>query len=353
MKILLLNNRYPSDDQPQVATFIKTIKECLEKAGASVDLLVNDNNTAVGKGFRKDLLNYIQKVRQFEDYRSYDIVYCNHLSLYALALKGKFRSMNNIVCHWHGSDIEGVNWRARIRNRISYLFYPSRINHICTSQHCAHLVSKQLGISTSEMNISPSGGIDACHFKPVLKEKESEFVDIGFASGLQELKGIHLVTDLMKEAKKIETKTNRKLVFHFIEYGNQKEEYINIISNLDVRVKFHSPFSKQRMQEFYQELDLLLFPTLKESLGLVPIEAMSCDVPVIGSNDFAIPEYVIPGKSGELFKTGDVDDFVQQTIKCINQLDHYSPRDVVVQNYSQEAVVEGYKELFKKLANPR
>ena len=56
------------------------------------------------------------------------------------------------------------------------------------------------------------------------------------------------------------------------------------------------------MPQFYNSCDILLFPTHHESLGLVGLEAMACNKPVVGSNCTALPEYIIPGKTGELFE---------------------------------------------------
>jgi len=48
--------------------------------------------------------------------------------------------------------------------------------------------------------------------------------------------------------------------------------------------------------------DVLLQPSCSEGFGLPIIEAMSCGVPVITTNFTAMPEHIIPGKTGELIK---------------------------------------------------
>jgi len=61
------------------------------------------------------------------------------------------------------------------------------------------------------------------------------------------------------------------------------------------------------LRDAYRSLDLFLFPTRRgaEALGLVSIEAMACGVPVIGSNRYAVPEYVEDEVTGHLVPPRD------------------------------------------------
>ena len=61
-----------------------------------------------------------------------------------------------------------------------------------------------------------------------------------------------------------------------------------------------------RSHDIAQEIncfDILLRPSRTEGFGLLPIEAMSCGIPVIVNNTTASPEAIIAGKTGEICKT--------------------------------------------------
>lgn len=62
----------------------------------------------------------------------------------------------------------------------------------------------------------------------------------------------------------------------------------------------------ERVQGWLAQADLLLHPSEMESFGLVPLEAMSCGLPVIAYRTGGLPEVVEDGGSGVLVPVGDV-----------------------------------------------
>jgi glycosyltransferase involved in cell wall biosynthesis len=51
----------------------------------------------------------------------------------------------------------------------------------------------------------------------------------------------------------------------------------------------------------------LVHPTFEDGLGLAPLEALACGVPVIVTEDTGMKEFVVPGRNGYILPTGDVD----------------------------------------------
>ena len=67
--------------------------------------------------------------------------------------------------------------------------------------------------------------------------------------------------------------------------------------------------------------DLFLLPSQLESFGLAALEAMACEVPVIGTNAGGMPEVVEHGVDGYLVEPGDVQAAARYAIEILSRSD--------------------------------
>ncbi len=66
------------------------------------------------------------------------------------------------------------------------------------------------------------------------------------------------------------------------------------------RVHFVGKIPRADMYRFYSAADLFVFPGIRESLGMVYLEAQSCGLPVVAFKNAGVPEAVQEGKTGIL-----------------------------------------------------
>ena len=66
------------------------------------------------------------------------------------------------------------------------------------------------------------------------------------------------------------------------------------------RYRFAGRIDRKKMYRFYSAGDLFAFPGIRESLGMVYLEAQSCSLPVVAFDNGGIPEVVNKGKTGLL-----------------------------------------------------
>jgi N-acetyl-alpha-D-glucosaminyl L-malate synthase BshA len=71
------------------------------------------------------------------------------------------------------------------------------------------------------------------------------------------------------------------------------------------------------MEEILPLADVFLLPSSSESFGLVALEAMSAEVPVVASNAGGLPEVVEHGVTGYLHDSGHVDGFVASVLRLL------------------------------------
>ncbi|MFY9950142.1 MAG: glycosyltransferase, partial [Candidatus Sulfotelmatobacter sp.] len=72
--------------------------------------------------------------------------------------------------------------------------------------------------------------------------------------------------------------------------------------------------ARQDMEALYREAEVVVLTSLSEGIPLVLMEAMARGRIVLAPAITGIPELVIPGKTGFLYKPGDLEDFLRRIL---------------------------------------
>jgi phosphatidylinositol alpha-1,6-mannosyltransferase len=75
--------------------------------------------------------------------------------------------------------------------------------------------------------------------------------------------------------------------------------------------------AREEMYRFYSAGDLFVFPGIRESLGMVYLEAQSCGLPVVAFADGGVPEVVADEVSGYLVRPFDARGFNQAIARLL------------------------------------
>lgn len=100
--------------------------------------------------------------------------------------------------------------------------------------------------------------------------------------------------------------------------------------------------------------DVLLLPSEFESFGLVALEAMSCEVPVVATNVGGIPEVVIHGETGFLGNLGDVQTMAKYVLRILKDQNLQAnmaaaARRRAVEVFDQMKIVPLYEKYYEKV----
>lgn len=107
---------------------------------------------------------------------------------------------------------------------------------------------------------------------------------------------------------------------------------------------------RNELAKIYNEIDILLFPSLAENMPLTILEAMACGVVVVATPVGGIPEIIIDNKTGFLSESTSLEDVSFAFAKSISlQNNEISENAVnfVHQYHSFQKMVKNYRELYK------
>ena len=86
---------------------------------------------------------------------------------------------------------------------------------------------------------------------------------------------------------------------------------------LGERIRFVGALPAEEMPAAMAALDLLVHTARAEPLGLVLVEAMAMERPVVAYGDGGVPEVVVDGETGLLVPPGDVAALAQAVVRLV------------------------------------
>ena len=123
--------------------------------------------------------------------------------------------------------------------------------------------------------------------------------------------------------------------------------------------------ARVRMDALYSNADVVVLTSRSEGIPLVLMEAMARGGIVLAPAITGIPELVIPGKTGFLYKPGDLEDFVHRILFLRNLMieeDHpsvgrlnwirHAARVQIHNNFSRDKNLSHFGDLFLQLISP-
>jgi glycosyltransferase involved in cell wall biosynthesis len=143
---------------------------------------------------------------------------------------------------------------------------------------------------------------------PVFPRRSPETFTIGYAGRLVPEKG---VWDLVEACALLQGPVR----LLFVGDGPLRAALEEVrLSHVEIRIE--SEITHNRMPEAYAEMDVLVLPSRTtsrwaEQFGRVLVEALSCDVPVVGSDSGEIPRVIGATGGGQVFPEGDVGELAR------------------------------------------
>jgi glycosyltransferase involved in cell wall biosynthesis len=153
------------------------------------------------------------------------------------------------------------------------------------------------GINADKLHLAPLPNTDVSG-QPIPPATKRLTGNILFVGRLTDVKGVHY---LIQAIPKAASKLNRPLRLTVAGDGPEQSRLKDLAHRLGVAVEFAGWVQTQQKADLMHHADLLAVPSLwPEPFGLVGIEAGSLGLPAVGYASGGIPDWLVPGETGEL-----------------------------------------------------
>jgi glycosyltransferase involved in cell wall biosynthesis len=197
------------------------------------------------------------------------------------------------------------------------------------------------GVSQEKLHLVPLP-VEEIGAREVALSRKKHQGRILFSGRLTDLKGVgHLMQAIPRAAHKL----GRCLTLTIAGDGPEREKLQKLASGLDIDAEFVGWVGTRQKFDLMRQADLLCVPSLwPEPFGLVGVEAACFGLPAVGYAVGGIPEWLIPGKTGELAPANPptVDGLADAIVSALADPDHYAELCRGAWNFSRQFSVSSH-----------
>ena len=325
-KVLIITNMYPSKEHKTFGIFVFKQVEQLRQIGFTVDVLAITSPLTTKINLLKKYITWLLKglflLMRGKKYKVVHVHYVFPSGLIGLMFKKIWKQ--KLIITVHGSDLNKMAKKNASIKRFTKIIL-SHADHIITvGQELYQDVLTEYKIDPNRVSII-SMGVNREIFKPVqnkVEVKKQFQVDdrlkiILFVGNITAEKGVRELV----EAYDVIKKRNSQYTLHLI--GSQKDEAFviqikNLISEKSIKDVFlHDVKPQEEVSKWMAITDVLVLPSYNEGFGLVALEAMACETPVIGSGVGGLKILLEEG-AGVIINPIDIDKMAESIIQVVS-----------------------------------
>jgi len=257
--------------------------------GRSGDLSKIDNKTK-----KLSYLTAVSTIKKIISKEKPDILHAHYASSYGLL--GALCKFHPYVISVWGSDVFDFPRSSALAKRI-LKYSLSKADRVLSTSHAMAEETKKY--CKKSVIVTPFGIDSDIFFKKKTKTlfHENDVV-VGTIKTLEKVYGIeYLIAAFAQVSEKL---TDLSLKLLIVGSGSCEHELKNRVCELGIedRVLFTGQVDHSLIPEYYNNIDIFVVSSLRESFGVAVLEASACEVPVIVTETGGLPEVVEKNVTG-------------------------------------------------------
>lgn len=262
-----------------------------------------------------------------------------------------------ILCTSHGADLFAL--RGSLLGRLKKFVIRHSDAVTVVSNAMLRGVADIDRQSLEHVQVSPMGADLQATFTPFRQTRRQEN-QLLFVGRLAEKKGLHILIDALPRIVAQMPAVRLRVAGD----GPKKEELLalSMARNVSQYITWLGSKPHAELVMEYRRAAFLIFPSVRvedgdqEGLGLVPVEALGCECPVVASDLPAVRDVIVDGKTGVLVPPGDPARLAMEVLALLSDPSRRAMlarqgREMVVKQFDWQMVAHRYRILIESLVN--
>ena len=303
------------------------------------------------KRFSYLLFGYDAYKKLIKTGRSYDVIHTHQPNSFLLYFfKNRFNC--KFVYTLHGSPIAYKKVPIKSINAFKDVLYFYLFNYyiskradviITVSSEAGNEVVKHFGVNPDKVFFVPTGA-DTSVFKPLKMKKDIDFIYVGRFAPKKNIP--FLISVFYQMLKK-----NSKLKLCLIGGDKNDDDYFKIINlvnklNMSKNVEIHGPMRQDKLVDFYNRSRAFTLLSFEEGMPKTLLEALSCGVPAVVSNNSGMKDVVIHGSNGFFVDINNMADVENRLFEVLNKKIHVDVKNIK-DKFSWENIANKIIKIYK------
>ncbi len=215
-------------------------------------------------------------------------------------------------------------------------------------------LSKHLEGQKEKMAVIPIG-VDTRIFRPLVTTKRGDIFFLSVLDEYHEFKGLEVLLGAIKIAKRI--LPDLKLIIGG--EGALKDHYMKVSRSMSLsgNVEFVGSVPQEKLVAYYNSCNLFVLPSTdprRETFGIVLLEAMACEKPVVATEIAGVAEDIRENNAGLVVRPGDKEKLAEAMLFILKNQELSAKmgtagRKMVEKKYNWRRVAEQTSELYEEL----
>lgn len=278
----------------------------------------------------------------------------NAISYFSASVIRQLRITKNLVVSFRVTYFPRKYHRFLLRSRASIVDM-----FVALTPQNAQFWKSELRIPADKLLVIPNG-IDTDYFVPPDSGKAELRTSLGippdaFVVGkVAYFKPVKNIPRFVSIARKVAARLPNAF-FVLVGDGPERPRIEALIEKVGLRAQFLLPGEVPQPREWFQAMDVFLLTSDSEALPGVLLESGSCAVPAVATDVGGVSDVILHGETGFVAPREAEDMLADYVVQLrlnepLRQRMGANARQRVVQEFSEQAMVQKYKDLFCRLA---